>query len=448
MSIAVFWPVAQVQAWLDEGVYAARRQRVLAQLPADSVLLLPTLPERVRSRDTHHRHRADSSVVYLSGFAEPDAVLVLQSGDTDRFGLICRSRDLEREIWDGRRAGLEGAQARFHADFALDVAELDRHVVTLLAGKKQLYTRLGQDAAWDAQVSRWMGQLQRQERQGVEAPLALVQADPLIDELRLIKDEHEIALMQRAADLSAAAHVRAMQSVRAGLPEYVLQADIEHEFARHGAQPAYGSIVGGGANACILHYIDNDQPLHAGDLVLIDAGAELGHYAADITRTFPVSGRFSPEQKALYELVLAAQLEAINWVRVGEHCKRCHEQAVAVLTAGLVRLGLLCGEVDALIEAGAHRRFYMHGTSHWLGMDVHDVGSYKQNGEWRPLQAGMVLTVEPGLYIAADDDTVGARWRGIGIRIEDDVLVTADGPRVLTAGVPKTVAQIEQLMSA
>jgi Xaa-Pro aminopeptidase len=228
--------------------------------------------------------------------------------------------------------------------------------------------------------------------------------------------------------------------------EYALQAELEYVFAQGGGVPAYGSIVGGGANACILHYIDNDQPLQAGDLVLIDAGAELGHYAADITRTFPVSGRFSAEQKALYELVLDAQLEAIRWVQVGQHCKVYHEKAVEVLTAGLVRLGLLSGEVSALIESGAYRRFYMHGTGHWLGMDVHDAGAYKVDGQWRPLQAGMVVTVEPGLYVAADDDTVAPRWRGIGIRIEDDVLVTEQGPRVLTAGVPKQVGALEALI--
>ncbi len=441
-----FLPQGLVHDWLQKGVYAGRRQRLLAQLAPDSVALLPTLPEQVRSRDTHHRYRADSSVVYLTGFAEPDVVLVLQPGTAQPFGLFCRPRDPEREIWDGRRAGVEGALARYQADQAWPVDTLDEQVLTLLAGKKHLYTRLGQDPDWDARVSRWLGQLNARQRQGVSAPVAVVQLEPLIEEMRLIKDAHEIALMQQAADLSAAAHVRAMQRVRPGQMEYALQAELEYVFAQGGGVPAYGSIVGGGANACILHYIDNDQPLQAGDLVLIDAGAELGHYAADITRTFPVSGRFSAEQKALYELVLDAQLEAIRWVQVGQHCKVYHEKAVEVLTAGLVRLGLLSGEVSALIESGAYRRFYMHGTGHWLGMDVHDAGAYKVDGQWRPLQAGMVVTVEPGLYVAADDDTVAPRWRGIGIRIEDDVLVTEQGPRVLTAGVPKQVGALEALI--
>ena len=429
-------------------VFAARRARLLAQMGEHSLALIPTSTAKIRNADADYAYRADSSFFYVTGFAEPEAVAVLMPSDPQPYQLFCRERDPSKEIWDGLRAGTAGAVSQYAADVAYPIAQLNEWMPKFITGKQRLYVRLGQDAAFDQQVSGWLKQVAAMQRQGGKVPLEIVQLDHLLDEMRLIKDPTEIDLMRQAAQISAAAHVRAMQTVQVGMPEYALEAELLYVMQKHGCKTAYNSIVGGGKNACILHYVENNQPLNAGDLVLIDAGAELNHYAADITRTFPVNGRFSEPQAALYQLVLDAQLAAIEVMRVGQHCKAYHEVAVRVLTEGLVRLGLLTGEPAELIESGAYRRFYMHGTGHWLGMDVHDVGSYKDAAgeQWRPLQAGMVLTVEPGLYVATDDVTVDAKWRGIGIRIEDDILITEDAPEVLTAGVPKSIAAIEQLM--
>ncbi len=437
-------------------VNAERRARLLAQMDRNSIALISTSPTHIRNRDAEYRFRADSSFYYLTGFAEPEALAFIQhphelDGDKVQYGLFCRERNREREIWDGLRAGTEGAVERFGADVAFKIEDLDALIPTLLIGKKRLYVRLGNDSEFDLKISQWLKNAVSTQRQGGSVPIEIVQLDSLLDEMRLIKDDYEINMMRRVAQISAHAHVRAMQHVKPNMMEYALEAELLYEFTRNGCQTAYNSIVGGGENGCILHYVENNAPLKEGDLVLIDAGGELDHYAADITRTFPVNGVFSPEQKALYQLVLDAQLAAIDAVKVGDHCKHYDAVAVRVLAEGLVRLGLLRfdeehSDVDALIKAGAHRRFYMHGTGHWLGMDVHDVGSYKLDGEWRPLQAGMVLTVEPGLYVSPDDETVEARWRGIGIRIEDDVLVTVNGADVLTKDVPKTVEEIERLM--
>lgn len=438
----------QAPAVLSQSVFASRRARLLQQMGDDAIAVIATSKVAVRNRDADYKFRADSSFYYLTGFAEPEAVAVLQSSNEQPYTLFCRERNREREIWDGLRAGTAGAVATYQADQALVIDELDKHIIAMLSGKKRVYVRLGQDAEFDARFSEWLRRVIAQQRQGGQVPLEVVQLDQLLDEMRLIKDEHEVALMRRASQISAGAHVRAMQQVRPGMLEYELEAELLYVFAQNGCQTAYNSIVGGGENACILHYVENNKPLQDGDLVLIDAGAELDHYAADITRTFPVNGKFSPEQKALYELVLKAQLAAIDATRVGVHYKYPHEVAVKILTEGLVELGLLQGNVDELISSEAFRRFYMHGTGHWLGMDVHDVGNYKIDGEWRAYQPGMVVTVEPGLYVAPDDDTVEARWRGIGIRIEDDVLLTVDGNDVLTKNVPKSVAEIEALMGA
>ncbi len=437
-------------------VYAERRAKLLAQMTPDSIALISTSEVHLRNRDADFRFRADSSFYYLTGFAEPEALAFIQHPQTidDQdvsYGLFCRERNREREIWDGLRAGTAGAVNHYGADVAYVIDELDVWMTKLLAGKKRLYVRLGNDSAFDLKVSGWLKNAVSKQRQGGSVPIEIIQLDSILDEMRLIKDEHEVQTMRRVAEISAHAHVRAMQTVRPEMMEYALEAELLYEFGKNGCQTAYNSIVGGGVNACILHYVENNAPLKDGELVLIDAGAELDHYAADITRTFPVNGVFSPEQKALYQLVLDAQLAAIDAVRVGLPCKDYDRVAVEVLTTGLVQLGLLSlseelPDVAALIKAGAHRRFYMHGTGHWLGMDVHDVGSYKAGDDWRPLQAGMVLTVEPGLYVAIDDETVEARWRGIGIRIEDDILVTESGPDVLTRDVPKAIAEIESLM--
>jgi Xaa-Pro aminopeptidase len=350
------------------------------------------------------------------------------------------------EIWHGLRAGTEGAVNDYAADQAFTIEQLDEQIIALLANKKRLYVRLGQDAAFDLRVTGWLKKIAASQRQGGQPPVEIVQLDSIVDEMRLFKDDFEVNLMREAAQISAQAHVRAMQQVKPGMLEYALEAEVLYVMQKNGCTTAYNSIVGGGANASILHYVENNQPLKDGDLVLIDAGAELDHYAADITRTFPVNGQFSPEQKALYELVLKAQLSAIEVTQPGNHYRLPHETAVKILTTGLLELGLLQGNVDELIAGEAFRQFYMHGTGHWLGMDVHDVGNYKINNEWRPYEPGMVVTVEPGLYIAPDDETVEARWRGIGIRIEDDVLITENGNEVLTRDVPKTVDEIEALM--
>ena len=426
--------------------FAHRRARLLEQMGDDAIAIIATRAEMYRNRDADYKFRADSSFYYLTGFAEPEAVAVLQTGSDQPYTLFCRERNREMEIWNGLRAGTEGALSQYAADQAFTIEQLDEQIISLLSGKKRLYVRLGQDAAFDLRVTGWLKKIAANQRQGGQGPVEIIQLDSLLDEMRLFKDTHEIDLMRRAAQISAQAHVRAMQQVKPGMMEYQLEAELLYIFAQNGCQTAYNSIVGGGANGCILHYVENNQPLKDGDLVLIDAGAELDHYAADITRTFPVNGKFSPEQKALYELVLKAQLAAIEATKPGNHYRLPHETAVQILTEGLVELGLLQGDVDELIASESYRQFYMHGTGHWLGMDVHDVGSYKLNNEWRPYQPGMVVTVEPGLYIAPDDDSVDAHWRGIGIRIEDDVLVTESGNEVLTKDVPKTVEEIEALM--
>lgn len=426
--------------------FANRRARLMEQMGHDAIAIIATRPEMYRNRDADYKFRADSSFYYLTGFAEPEAVAVIQTGAAQPYTLFCRERNRDMEIWNGLRAGTEGAVNDYAADQAFTIEQLDAQIIALLANKKRLYVRLGQDPAFDLRVTGWLKKIAASQRQGGQPPVEIVQLDSIVDEMRLFKDDFEVNLMREAAQISAQAHVRAMQQVKPGMLEYALEAEVLYVMQKNGCTTAYNSIVGGGANACILHYVENNQPLKDGDLVLIDAGAELDHYAADITRTFPVNGQFSPEQKALYELVLKAQLAAIEVTQPGNHYRLPHETAVKILTTGLLELGLLQGSVDELIAGEAFRQFYMHGTGHWLGMDVHDVGNYKINHEWRPYEPGMVVTVEPGLYIAPDDETVEARWRGIGIRIEDDVLITENGNEVLTRDVPKTVDEIEALM--
>ena len=426
--------------------FANRRARLMEQMGHDAIAIIATRPEMYRNRDADYKFRADSSFYYLTGFAEPEAVAVIQTGAAQPYTLFCRERNRDMEIWHGLRAGTDGAVNDYAADQAFTIEQLDAQIIALLANKKRLYVRLGQDAAFDLCVTGWLKKIAASQRQGGQPPVEIIQLDSIVDEMRLFKDDFEVNLMREAAQISAQAHVRAMQQVKPGMLEYALEAEVLYVMQKNGCTTAYNSIVGGGANACILHYVENNQPLKDGDLVLIDAGAELDHYAADITRTFPVNGQFSPEQKALYELVLKAQLAAIEVTQPGNHYRLPHETAVKILTTGLLELGLLQGSVDELIAGEAFRQFYMHGTGHWLGMDVHDVGNYKINHEWRPYEPGMVVTVEPGLYIAPDDETVEARWRGIGIRIEDDVLITENGNEVLTRDVPKTVDEIEALM--
>lgn len=428
--------------------FARRRRELMAQMVPDSIAILPAAPVRTRNRDAEYPYRQDSDFWYLSGFGEPEAVMVLLPGRAHgEYVMFCRERDRTMEIWNGYRSGPEGVVADFDADDAFPITDIDDILPGLLEGRERVYYDLGRDADFDRQVMGWVNTLRAKVRSGAHPPGEFVALTHLLHDMRLYKSEAELAVMRRAGEISAQAHVRAMRAVRPGMFEYQLEAEYLHEFMRHGARaPAYSTIVGGGANGCILHYVDNNQPLRNGDLVLVDAGCELECYASDITRTFPVNGRFSGEQRALYEVVLASQYAAIEQSRPGCHWNRPHEAAVRVLTDGLLSLGLLRGELNELIETDAYRPFYMHRTGHWLGLDVHDVGDYRVADQWRELEPGMVLTVEPGLYVAPDDTNVEARWRGIGIRIEDDVAITATGCENLTSGVPKTVDDIEALM--
>ena len=426
-------------------VRAERRAR-LARLMSGGVAILPTAPEQTRNRDSSFPYRYDSYFYYLTGFTEPAAVLVLVAGAAPKSILFCRDKDPEREIWDGFRYGPAQALVQFGFDECHSIAELDTLVPQLLADQPQLYCHLGDDKRWDDRVLGWLNAVRAQVRTGVTAPAAIQDVHALIDEMRLFKDEHELATMRRAAQISTAAHIRAMRMTKPGRAEHEVEAELIHEFRRCGAQaPAYTPIVAGGANACVLHYIQNDAVLKAGDLLLIDAGCELDGYASDITRTFPVNGKFTAVQRDVYQLVLAAQAAAIAAVRPDTPWNVPHDAAVRVLAQGLVDFGLCKGGVDQVVETGDYKRFYMHRTGHWLGLDVHDAGDYKRDGQWRELKPGMVLTVEPGCYIRPGEG-VPAHYANIGIRIEDDVLVTASGNEVLTHAAPKTAGDIEALM--
>jgi Xaa-Pro aminopeptidase len=429
----------------DSLVYRRRREALVRALQA-GVAVIPTAPERVRNRDTHFPYRFDSHFYYLTGFTEPEAVLVVVAGPKPRTVLFCREKSEEREIWDGFRYGPDAARERFGFDEAHPVEDLDELLPTLLEGQPTLFYPVGADAEWDARTIGWLNAVRAKARAGIAAPARIEDVRTLVDEMRLVKDAHEAALMRRSARIAAGAHRRAMQATRPGRFEYEIEAELGYEFRRNGAQfPSYTPIVAGGANACILHYVANDAPLAGGELLLIDAGCELDGYASDITRTFPVDGKFSAAQREVYDLVLAAQLAAIAAVRPGATWNAPHDAAVRVLAQGLLDLKLLRGSLDQALEKETYKRFYMHRTGHWLGLDVHDAGEYKRDGQWRALAPGMALTVEPGLYIRAAED-VPERLRNIGIRIEDDVLVTASGCEVLTAEAPKAPADIEALM--
>jgi Xaa-Pro aminopeptidase len=438
--------------------YAARRAALIAQMHAKGggVAIIPTAPEVMRNRDADYPYRHDSYFYYLSGFMEPDAVIVLVAGKTNQTILFCREKNLEREIWDGYRYGPEAAREAFGFDVAFPVAALDAEMPKLMADAPALFYALGSTPRLDAQVQGWLQSVRMQVRAGVAAPSAVHDVHVLLDEMRLFKDAEEVAVMKRAAAISSQAHRRAMQLSRPGLREYHLEAELLHEFRRQGSQfPAYGSIVATGANACVLHYRAGDAEIRNGDLVLIDAGCELDSYASDITRTFPANGKFSGPQKTLYEIVLAAQNAAIAETRPGKRFIDGHDAAVRVLAQGMLDTGLLdknkVGALEDVIEKGAYRQFYMHRTGHWLGMDVHDVGEYRDavaagdEKPWRTLQPGMMLTVEPGIYVRPEPGVPEQFWN-IGIRIEDDALVTESGCEIITHDAPKTVADIEAVM--
>ncbi len=438
--------------------FAHRRAAVLKQMHAQGggVAIIPTAPEVMRNADADYPYRHDSYFYYLTGFGEPEAVLVLIAGERDQSILFCREKNEEREIWDGYRYGPAAAREAFGVDAAFAIDTINKELPLLMANAPALFYALGSSASLDAQVQGWLNAVRMQVRAGVSAPAAAYDIRTILNEMRLIKDADEIAIMRRAADITSDAHARAMRTSRAGLREYHLEAELLHEFRRNGSQfPAYGSIVASGANACVLHYRAGDAELRDGDLVLIDAGCELDSYASDITRTFPVNGKFSGPQKDLYELVLAAQHAAIANTTPGKRFTDGHEAALKVLAQGMLDTGLLnrdkVGSLDDVIANGHYRQFYMHRTGHWLGMDVHDVGDYRDPAvsatekPWRPLQPGMVLTIEPGIYVRPAPGVPEQYWN-IGIRIEDDALVTADGCDILTHKAPKTVAEIEAVM--
>ena len=420
----------------------------MKRMASDSVAIIPGSLEATRSNDTHYRYRQSSDFFYLTGFEEPEAIAVIAPGREQQYTLFVRPRDPEREIWDGRRAGVEGARASFGADEAFPIEEFTEKLGDILNGARNLYYRIGEgNAELDQKIISQLARMRSMGRRGISPPQTIIDTGTVLHEMRLIKTEDEIALMQRAADIAAEAHREAMREARAGMKEYEIEALIEYVFRRNGASaPAYSSIVGGGANATILHYINNDAELRDGDLLLIDAGAEYQGYASDITRTFPVSGRFTDAQRDVYNLVLEAQTACIGMTRPGVTIDELHDHSVKILTEGMVRLGLLKGEVDKLIEEEKYKQFYMHRLGHFLGMDVHDVGRYHVEGESRRLEPGMVITIEPGLYISAETKDIPEKYLGIGVRIEDDVLVTEEGHRVLTDKAPKEVAEIENLM--
>jgi len=435
---------------LAQTEFAKRRRDLMACMEPNSIAILPGAKEVKRNADSQYPFRQDSDFFYLTGFPEPEAVVVLIPGRKHgEYVLFCRERDTEKELWNGYRAGQEGACEHYGADDAFPIGDIDEILPGLLEGRERVYYALGKDAEFDRHVMEWVNTIRSKVRAGAIPPGEFLDLDHFLHELRLFKSADEIKIMKQAAKISARAHKRAMQVCKPGMMEYQLEGEIQHECSMAGSRhPAYNSIIGGGKNGCVLHYNDNNMLLQDGDLVLIDAGCELEHYASDITRTFPVNGKFSPEQKALYEIVLAAQQAAFAKVKPGNHWNEPHDAAVLTITQGLIDLKLLKGTLKQNIEKGSYRDFYMHRTGHWLGMDVHDVGDYKVGTEWRVLEPGMVLTVEPGIYVSPNNKKVHAKWRGIGIRIEDDVLVTRKGYEVLTVDAPKTVDEIESLMSS
>lgn len=428
--------------------FSRRRKQLMRMMGSNSIAIIPTAPERTRNRDVEFPFRPDSDFYYLTGFPEPEAVAVLVPGrGHGEYLLFCRERDPQMETWTGRRAGTAGAVESWDADDAFPISDIDDILPGLLEQCERVFCTMGNDPAFDRRVMDWVNRLRQGGRSGTRTPDEFVSLEHLLHDMRLYKSRSEVRVMRTAAKVACQAHRRAMQACRPGMYEYEIEAGLLHGFRSAGMVPAYPSIVGGGENGCILHYTTNDAVLNDGDLLLIDAGAEYDCYASDVTRTFPVNGRFSKAQKALYEVVLAAQLAAIKKVAPGNHWNAPHAAAVRVLTRGLVKLGILKGKPAELVRQEAYRRFYMHRTGHWLGMDVHDVGDYKVGGAWRVLEPGMILTVEPGLYIPAGSRGVSRKWWNTGIRIEDDVLVTRDGNEILSAAAPKTVAEIESAMA-
>ncbi|MCG8377955.1 MAG: Xaa-Pro aminopeptidase [Proteobacteria bacterium] len=434
---------------MDKKEYQRRRKKLMDMIGSDSIAIIPTASVYIRNRDVEFPFRPDSDFFYLTGYPEPEAVAVLiPDRDDGEFILFCRERDKEMETWHGRRAGLEGALEQYGADDAFPIEDMDDILPGLIEGHDRIFYNMGSDQNFDQRVLAWVNQIRGKARSGVIAPDEFISLNHFLHDMRLYKSRNEIKLMRQAARISASAHKRAMQQCKPGMHEYQIEAELTHEFIRNGARAAaYPSIVGSGANGCILHYTDNQDQIQDGDLLLIDAGAEYQGYASDITRTFPVGGRFSRAQRQIYELVLAAQLAAIEQVKPGNHWNDPHDAAVKVLTEGMVSLGILKGDPKELMKDQDYTKYYMHRTGHWIGMDVHDVGDYKVDGEWRMLEPGMVMTIEPGLYLPAGMKGLPKKWWNIGIRIEDDVLVTKEGYDILSKDAPKSADEIEELMT-
>ncbi len=428
--------------------FEKRRKTVMAQIGLGNIGLIPSAPDRTRNRDVDYPFRQDSDFYYLTGFNESSALAVFIPGrEQGEYILFCREFDEKKKLWEGSHSGLEGAITHYLADDSFPIDDLNDILPGMLENKHKVFYPMGRDSELDHNLLEWINHLKKQSRNCVNAPGELVSLEHILHEMRLFKTTAELKLMRKAAQISAKAHIRAMKNCKAGMYEYQVEAEIIHELMQSGLRAvAYPSIVAGGKNACTLHYVKNESKLRKNDLLLIDAGGECEHYAADITRTFPISGKFSVAQKQLYQLVLDVQLAAIEQIKPGIVWNDIHQLSIRMMTTGLIKLGLLKGDRDSLIEDEKYKEFYMHRLGHWLGMDVHDVGDYKIEEEWRVLEKGMVLTIEPGVYVQPDCETVVAKWRGIGIRIEDDILVTQHGYEVLSVDVPKTIEEIETLM--
>ncbi len=429
--------------------YARRRRQLMRMAGEDSIIILQAAPAKLRNNDVYFPYRQDSDFLYLTGFREHDAILVLVPGaDNGTSILFCRERDPEREMWDGRMVGLEAAVSDYGMDEAYDIKQAEGRLRDLIQDRERIFHDLGRSPLFDQRLIGWLNEFRGETRKTFHAPEEIHALDHMLHDMRVYKSREELSIMRRSAKVAIEAHQKAMQICEPGINEADIQAALLHTFTRNHCETSYLPIVGGGANACVLHYISNNQELHDGDLLLIDAGAEYDGYASDITRTFPVNGKFSPEQKVLYEVVLAAQAAAFEKARAGNQWQDVHDAAIRVATEGMIELGILGGSLDQELESKGYKKYYVHNTGHWLGLDVHDVGEYTIDGHSRELEPGMVLTIEPGIYIGPGASSVEACWRGVGIRIEDNVAITNDAPRILTEGLARTVDEIEAQMAA
>ena len=425
--------------------YSERRSKLASKVLEDSAIIVSSATVKTRVSDTDYAYRQDSNFYYLSGYEEPESLLLIRPSKKEQFIIFCRDRDPLREQWDGFRTGQDGAIELYDADASYSINSLDQIMPNLLEGIKNIYFSMSAPSNVDLKITHWLEEIRKNTRAGAEPPQNLLSLDSILHEMRLIKEDHEMDLMKKAADITTEAHIRAMQAVTPGMFEYQLEAEYLYAFNKNGARsPAYNSIVGGGNNSCILHYVENNAELNDGDLVLVDAGCEYQYYASDVTRTFPVNGKFSPEQKEIYSIVLEAHKQSMEQAQPGNKWNLMHEKSVEVIVEGLLSIGLLKGSKEENIEKGTYSKFYMHRIGHWLGMDVHDVGSYKNDGDWRELEEGMVMTIEPGIYVLDNLEDVEDKWKGIGVRIEDNVVITDSGFEVLTPDVPRTIEDVEK----